>query len=339
MNTVLPVIALAFLSVVANADDIQGRKVYECRYMENAPYGVTAWSQSEMVKTGSGKESRFVPYNSEAAQKLILDATALREVTSNPELKGHETSFYMVYDAKGWYVYIHCEEPKIQTFVDEGKDISLELFFAPGLERVPYYQMIVRQLKCQVNHYDWGMPHRHYRSLKDSARTESLALDTGVATFIFIPWEVLYDRVPLAGDYWRFSVMRWGGPSVTWGGKVHDTGNFGLVHFQPPNAKQRLDIEKRMLRAGWSKFRATAKETVTYWSDQQVGDLDFFNGTLKPVIDRYTMAGESLGEPDGWDDDAIEKGQAFLADWMEFKYKVAELRTEYLMDKRFSVSE
>ena len=94
-----------------------------------------------------------------------------------------------------------------------------------------------------------------------------------------------------------------------------------------------------MLRAGWSKFRATAKETVTYWSDQQVGDLDFFNGTLKPVIDRYTMAGESLGEPDGWDDDTIEKGQAFLAEWMEFKYKVAELRTEYLMDKRFSDSE
>lgn len=44
-------------------------------------------------------------------------------------------------------------------------------------------------------------------------------------------------------------------------------------------------------------------------------------------------------EPDGWDGDTIEKGQAFLAEWMEFKYRVAELRTEYLMDKRFSDSE
>jgi len=339
MRTILPLVALVVAFGNLNADELKGRKIYECRYVENPPYGVTTWSQSEMVKTGSGKESRFVLYNSEAAQKLILDATTLRDVTSTPELKGHETSFRMVYDSKGWYVYIHCQEPKIQTFVDEGKDISLELFFAPGLERVPYYQMIVRQLAGQVHHYDWGMPHRHYRSLKDSVRTESLVLETGVATFVFIPWEILYDRVPLDGEYWRFSVMRWGGPSVTWGGKVHDTGNFGLVHFQPPNGKQRLEIEKRILRAGWSKFRATAKEATGNWSDEEVGDLDFYNGRLKPVIDRYTMAGESLGEPDGWDGDTIETGQAFLADWMEFKYKVAELRTEYLMDKRFSGSE
>ena len=58
MKATLPIILLAAAYGSVNADDIQGRKVYECRYMENAPYGVTAWSQSEMVKTGAGKEFR-----------------------------------------------------------------------------------------------------------------------------------------------------------------------------------------------------------------------------------------------------------------------------------------
>jgi len=334
MKAILPIILLAAAYGSMNADDIQGRKVYECRYMENAPYGVTAWSQSEMVKTGTGKESRFVPYNSDAARGLILDATTSRDVNSDPKLKGRDTSFYMAYDSKGWYIYIHCAEPQIQTFVDEGKDVALELFFSPGMKQVPYYQMMVRQLTNRAEHYDWGMPHRHYRSLKESARTESLALDTGFATFLFVSWEALYDRLPLDGDHWRFSLMRWG-PSMTWGGKVHDTGNFGLVHFQPPTASQRVQIEKRILRTAWFKFRAAARTAATFWSDEKVGDLDFYNGTLKPVIDRYTAQGEAMGKPDDWDADTVKKGQAIVGDWMEFPYKAAELRTEYLMNKRF----
>jgi len=337
MRTILPIILLAAANGSMKADDIQGRKVYECRYMENAPYGVTAWSQSEMVKNGVGKESRFVPYNSEAAKGLILDATTTRDVNSNPELKGRETSFYMVYDAKGWYIYIHCAEPRIQSFVDEQKDVALEMFFSPGLKNVPYYQMIVRQLKNSVTHYDWGMPHRHYRSLKDRVRSESLPLETGFATFLFVPWETLYDRLPLDGDHWRFSVMRWG-PSVTWGGKVHDTGNFGLVHFQPPTMSQRIDIKRRMLRAAWFKFQAAARKATTFWSDEELGDLNFYDGTLKPVIDRYTALGEAMGEPDSWNAETVKRGRAVLGDWMEFRYKVAELRTEYLIDKRFSDS-
>ena len=335
MKTITLMVVLVALPRSVNAAEIQGRKTYECRYMENAPYGVTAWSQSEMVKSGIGRESRFVPYNSEAAKGLILDATALREVSSDPKLKGRDTSFYMVYDSRGWYIYIHCQEPQIQTFLDEGKDVALEVFFSPGLERVPYYQMIVKQLARRVNHYDWGMPHRHYRSLKDSARIQSLPIKSGFATFLFIPWEALYDRLPLSGEHWRFSMMRWG-PSMTWGGKVHDTGHFGLIHFQPPTASQRAEIEKRILRTAWFRFRAVARRHTAFWSDEELGDLVFYNGVLKPVIDQYTALGESMGKPDGWSADTVKKGQAILGNWMEFRYKVAELRNEYLMNKRFT---
>lgn len=337
MRVALSILVLGAALGSVGAAEKPRRKVYECRYMESPPYGVAAWSQSKMVKMGIGKESRFVPYNSAAAKGLILDATVSREVKSDPKLKGRETSFYMVYDSKGWYIYIHCAEPQIQKYVDDRKDVALELFFAPGLENVPYYQMIVRQLAGKVTHYDWAMPHRYYRSLRDSVRVESRAIRTGFATFLFIPWDRLYDRLALTDENWRFSLMRWG-PSMTWGGKVHDTGNFGLVHFRAPTAKQRLEIEKRILRTAWFSFQAVARKMATFWSDEKIGDLDFYDGTLKPVIDRYTALGKKMGPPDGWDADTVRKGQKALGDWMEFTYKVAELRTEYLMNKRFKDS-
>lgn len=77
---------------------------------------------------------------------------------------------------------------------------------------------------------------------------------------------------------------------------------------------------------------------TTFWSDEKIGDPDFYNGTLKPVIDQYTSLGKKMGPPDGWDADTVRKGPEVLGDWMEFTYKVAELRTEYLMDKRFKDS-
>lgn len=323
------------LAGTLRADETAGRKVYECRYMERAPYGVTAWAQSEMVKTGTGKENRFVPYNSEAAKKLILDATTLRDASADPALEDHETSFYMAYDSKGWYIYIHCQEPEIASFVDDGKDVALELFFSPGLHAVPYYQMMVNQAKNKMAHYDWGMPHRHYRSLKDSVRSESLALDSGYATFIFIPWEELYDRLPLDGGPWRFSLMRWGS-SVTWGGKVHDTGNFGLVQFEKPDTDLQLRIRKHILRRARSNLRAEAKKAETFWGDEKVGDLDFYDKVLKPVIAKHITLGESLGKPETWNAETLDRTKASIGDWMEFGYKISELRSDYLLNRHFT---
>jgi hypothetical protein len=329
-------LAVAVSAVPAQDTGIKGKKVYECPYMAAPPRGVSAWAQSEMVKTGKGKESRFVPYNSNAAQGIWLDATASRYITEAVKAEGRETSFWMAYDENGWYTYMQCNEPDLQTFIDTGKDVSLEIFFVPGMNNAPYYQMIVRQLAKKVNYYDWGMAHRYYRSLEGRITVESLPVEGGVATFMFIPWDCLYDRLPLNGDYWRFSFMRWGGASLTWGGKVHDTGNFGLVHFQKPSPEVVAAIEKKILRAGWYSFVRTAAKETAHWSDAQVGDIAFYNAVLKPEIDAQSDFGKALGDPAKWDAAILEKAKPRLGDWMEFKYKVSELRSAYLFNKVYA---
>ena len=332
----------------AEPAEVKGKKIYECPYVENPPYGVMAWSQSERMKVPANRESRFLDYNSKEAEGLILDATTERDVTKDEKAVGRTTTFSMAYNDKGWYIYIEGEEPLIGKLLDSlvdpkspGLSEGYEIFFTPGLHDVPYYQIMTRTFKNSPPSFvDWGMTHRHYRSLENYARVESLPLENGSGTFVFIPWEALYDWIPVNGDYWRFSIIRWmpygkaGG--VTWGGKVHDTGNFGLVHFQPPTEAQRQLMEKRMLRIAWLKFQAESKQQATLWSDPKLGDLAFYEEVFKPAVDKFTAAGEALGDPDAWTPEQVAEGRKFLSDWMEFKFKTAELRSDYLVEKRFS---
>ena len=336
MDRVILTLSLVLSVCAFGADETHGRKVYECRYMKTPPAGVSGWSQSALVRSGEGRESRFVPYNSKAAQGLWLDATTTRDVSAEAVETARETAFHMVYNEEGWYTYFECREPELQDLLDRGKDVSLEIFFCPGMERVPYYQAIVRQLAGKVTFYDWAMPHRHYRSLKGRTRIESLPIDGGVATAMFVPWDVLHDRLPLNGEHWRFSVMRWGGVSMTWGGKVHDTGNFGLVKFEMPPAEVVHAIRSRMLRSAWITFSKSSHKAEELWSDEKIGDQAFYSTVLEPVIRKHRKLGESLGIAEAVTAAALEEAGPVMADWMEFAYVVSELRATYLTEKHFA---
>ena len=308
------------------------QKVYVCKYEENVPYGVMAWHQSERVQKGIGKENRFEPYDAKQAEALAADALIDRSGGNAGAVDPRETAFWQAYNEKGWSIYIESREPQVEELLNDllnprsaGNNESYEVFFAPGLERVPYYQIYVTQYQNKATFYDWGTPHGGYRSLKGQTYVESLPLKDGVGTFIFIPWHLLYEHAPLDGGEWRFTVIRWmpfsksGG--VTWGGQVHETGRFGRVVFEKPKAEQRQAIETRLRQYGWYKFKAESDQLKERWSDPHLGDPAFCNAVLVPEIDRIT--GEGMEKAD-------------LRDLMEFGYKAEALRTRYLIQKRFS---
>lgn len=329
-------------------EEIKDKKIYEVPYVTNPPFGVLAWSQSDFFKDPKHRDSRFVDYNSDSAKGLILDATVERDVTKDAAAAERATTFAMAYNEKGWYLYIEGEEPLIAKLLDTLVDPKspamgegYEIFFTPGMSGVPYYQIMTRTFKNEDPSFvDWGMASRHYRSLKTFVKVESLPLENGSGTFVFIPWESLYEWVPLNGETWRFSIIRWrpfgkaGG--VTWGGKVHETGNFGLVRFQPAPPEVKTAAERRLLRYAWFKFLAEARTQTAFWSDPKLGDLNFYDEVLKPEVETLTKAGEVLGDPDQWNAETLKQGAPLLNDWMEFKYKVSELRSAYLLNKLFA---
>ncbi len=308
------------------------QKIYTCKFEEHIPYGVSAWSQSERVRNGLGKETRFGPYDRSSAEELTNDALVDRGARVESKSAPRETAFWQAYDEKGWYIYIESKEPLIKDLLNQlidprspGHKESYELFFAPGLTQVPYYQLYIAPYPNRTTFYDWGMPHANYRTLKDDTRVESLPLADGIGTFVFIPWHTLYEQAPLDGGEWRFTLIRWmpfsksGG--MTWGGKVHETGRFGLVRFEKPTPQQRQAMEEGLLQYGRYRFHAVSDQLREYWSDAYIGDPEFCEAVLLPEIERLGAGGDKIGN---------------LKDLMEFDYKVNALRTHHLQQKRFS---
>ncbi len=338
---------LASMTEAADRDLRKGKNIFACEYVENPPYGVKEWSRSDLLKKKGFRESRFVDYNSDAAKGLILDATADRGVDKEEGTVRRETAFSMVYNAEGIFLYIEGEEPLIREVRDSLADPasparkeSMEIFFAPGLFEVPYYQILTRPYTGETEFFDWGSPHRNFRSLSPHVRIESMPLQKGFGTFVFIPWEALYERLPLEGATWRFSIIRWmpfgkaGG--VTWGGQVHDTGNFGLVEFQEPTAEQKLALQVRALHTAWFQFLADSRTAAATWKDVQTGDPSFYEERLKPEIERLTQAGEALGPTDQWGKPALDAAWELVPVWMEFDYEVQSRRADFLLQKHLT---
>jgi len=323
-------------------------KTYSCKFEQDIPIGVSAWSQSERVRKGIGKENRFGPYEKGNAAELANDALLERGGEAQEKSEPRETAFWQAYDEKGWYLYIESKEPLVKDLLNQlidsrsqGHKESYELFFAPGLKEVPYYQVYINPYRDKATYYDWAMPNPDYRSLKNGARVESLPLETGVGTFVFIPWELLYERAPLDGGEWRFTLIRWmpfsksGG--VTWGGRVHETGQFGIVRFEKPAPAQREALQRRLLQYAWFKFQALSDQLREFWSDPFIGDPQFYEKSLAPEIARLTAAGEQwAGDPAKLTPGQIKEAMPRLKDWMEFDYKTADLRRDYLRQLRFA---
>lgn len=333
------------LSVSLSAEE----NTYSCKFGENLPYGVSAWNQSERTRKGIGKEIRFGPYQKGTAADLANDALIQRGGEADQKSNTRETAFWQAYDEKGWYIYIESKEPLVKDLLNRlldprspGRQESYELFFAPGLKNIPYYQVYIKPYLNETTYYDWGIPHADYRSLKADTRVESQPLADGVGTFVFIPWHLLYERAPLDGGDWRFTVIRWmpfskaGG--VTWGGRVHETGQFGRVQFEKPTKTQREAIERRLLQYGWFKFQSISDQMREYvsWNDESIGDPEFYEKVLAPEIKRLNAIGEKWGDPEQWTPQQVEEGMAHLKEFMEFNYKVSALRAQYLEQKLFS---
>ena len=80
---------------------------------------------------------------------------------------------------------------------EDGSAGSLEMYFSPGAKGETYFQWIIRLPMGTFNVYDWNSPHRQFRSLRDHLKTETLSRNGNCDTYIFIPWEVLYEKLPL----------------------------------------------------------------------------------------------------------------------------------------------
>ncbi|MCM8768320.1 MAG: hypothetical protein NC911_01340 [Candidatus Omnitrophica bacterium] len=323
-------------------------KEYLCRFVPQAPVGVGGWVQSELVKDKKNREARFYNYDIKSAALLLAtDVSAQRPFPEEPtKEKRGETAFYMCYDRQGWHIYVQSDEPRIeQITLENGRGASsLEMFFMPGENKEYYYQWIIKLATGEVNVYNYHSPHRYFHPLENTPgnfQTQTAVIPTGWGTTIFIPWECFYDCLPfLSGNEttWRFSMQRWDpAGNITWGGRVHETGRWGLIRWEIPPEQEKQNILRYLIRKAWYKYQASRDAAVDYWSCSERGDKEFYQHYLQPEITRLDLSGQQLTEIDTWPGEKLESFlKEIVPKWMEFTYQIEGLRKEYLSKKHFS---
>ncbi len=338
MNKILQVLFICMLISITSgcihnagikkAAGVKGKNSYLCTFMPAAPCSATDWAHSDLLSDKRLKESRFSDYNG----KKDIDLA-------------RETSFYMTYNTKGWYIYIHSKEPNMKQIETNGlSGGALELFFMPGLQGVAYYQFIIKLSTGEITFYEWDTPNRHYRPLKGMMKSETIALKDGWGTFIFIPWDCLYDKLPLNKERWRFSLMRWmpnlkpRSPSVTWGGHVHETGMWGIINWGALNASERMAFKKSIIAKAWRKYQNSSRQLARKWEDKNYGDPEFYDSFVKTLIKQYNKSLKTVEKLGSLNNVELEKLYNKVPQWMEFERDIDEQRSTYLQNKLFPQS-
>lgn len=173
-------------------------------------------------------------------------------------------------------------------------------------------------------------PHRGFRPLADYLKYEVARVPQGFGVYVSIPWEALYDQLPGDGEEWVLGVIinsRSG--AFTWGsGQVHDLATFGRLVFDNFGA-QLAEIRRRLVVKAWGRFRARAACHETQWRDEFHGDPEFARRVLAPEIARLKETGQPI--PGALNAGTVSRlFEEAVPDWMEFDYRVAELRTDWL---------
>ena len=327
-------VAREFLRLGAALRRTPPKNTYRCRFRADVPLGAAGWALSKLIDDPAYREARFGPYDKAHAERLVTDVSGDRGVQKGGGAdKNRGTAFAMVYDARGWHIFVVSQEPDIEGIRNRGARAgALEMAFSPGSDGACYYQWIADLAGNTVSLYDWDSPHRHFRSLKGKLRCETVALGGAFGTYIFIPWEALYDKLPLAGGRWPFSVIRWKtGGGVTWGGKVHEIGRWGLVAWDKPTDPQKRAIQLGIVQKAWGAYGKSRSALTRRWQDPEVGDPAFYREAVEPMIRRLDEQGKALKDPEKLSAaDVTRLFDRAVPHWMEFGYDVSEARSEYL---------
>jgi tetratricopeptide (TPR) repeat protein len=304
--------------------------VYECKFMDKAPFGVLGWANSDLVKDASRREARFEKYNQKAADLLINDVNVTRSIGEAGAKSESNIGFFMAADLRGWHIYVQCRDDQVESVVAGlvGGD-ALEVYFAPGKGEY-YHQICLKVPDGKPEFVPWMSPHRNYRKLDGYFVSEVAPAGEGFGIYMMIPWEAVYDKLPREGTLWPFGIVDFGrGGGFTWGGgQVHELNAFGKVRFSGV-ARFLPAIHRAIVMKAFANYKKSSAAARRFWNDEVKGDRAFFETVLRPELNKLDEAGK-LVAPEMSQQDVERLFVRAVPDWMELEYLISERRAQYL---------
>lgn len=218
----------------------------------------------------------FRPYGS-GGDVFATDPIIQRDALNGKETEKNVCALRVMCDTEGFTMLIYSSGPNLENLVADGKNIPSgfsECYFVPGDEETAdveaYYQFLIsatdhnhyrdvpdRKVRC----FPWFVEDRQFRNIVNYISADFRRTPNGVVSKVFIPWECLFDRLPLTDkkdNLWRMNVICGG---LTWGGKVHQMSRAGYVRWPDFTPEQRTALRKNTLLKGWAMFHRDSKMT------------------------------------------------------------------------------
>ena len=256
----------------------------------------------------------FRPYG--RTSDLVSDPAIIRGVAEGGEVKASATALRVACDANGWGYLVFCAEPKADEKIAAGEEAplpNLEMYFlekdTDNQDPAVYWQFYTGNGKLEQ--YDWMSEGRDWRMLKPFVRHEIRRARDGYVFRLDVPWESMWDRLPIFSDrndnFWRIQVMRWSGGGLTWGGEVHEPARGGYMRWPAFTDAQKLAIMQTVLDKAWRSFKGWDAEA------------------------RYSVMGSN--KPSGWDMTAVVRTEPYAID--QVKAEGSRTYVNYAEDPAF----
>ena len=221
---------------------------------------------------------------------------------------------------------------------------SYEGYIAPG-DNQPYICTLFdiapnAQLHLYNTSYETTGHRRITDETTDRFKSETVFTDNSTISYFMLSWEAYATLIPENGTEWEFENFLWGrAGSAAWNGSesIHGRSTWGRLVFDLP-ARGRIAILKHVIFKTLSQYNAEKRTTgaaegvIDHWKDGAVGDLDFYNEVVTPLVEKLDGY-IPLVKVDMSDADVIKVAEEALPAWRDIRFTIQRLRAEYLAEK------
>ena len=312
-------------------------KEYVCEYLPNAPKTADGWARSRYYTDWNRMATAFVPYGNDLNVSKDIDVKRHLKDAKQPELDpAFRTGVHLAYDDEGFHVYARCDDPEMKDIVlGKRKAGLLEYFLKPGQE-FPYHSWHLKLPGTEDPYIvNWATPGKGYRMTYDFFEKDIVTTSEAVVAHTYVFWMMFYDKLFVDGNVWTFDMKRFDkGVRATLGGRVHEHARAMKLKFN--FTRPRLIALKRnicvMAFNRYHNMRQDEGGDILAWKDKVLGDPEFYQTELEPLLAELDEAGVRLTAP-AKDREIGGFFAKYAPLWAEIAYVVADKRKEYLKKK------
>ena len=307
-------------------------------FMEDVPKTADSWARSEFYDRWDLMETRFVPYGDGYDMNDRTDQTRHLKDAEKPQVDPtYRTGVHIVCERTGLHIFMRCDDPDIEEVVlGERRGDGLELLLRPG-EDAAYHSWYFHAAPVSTEDpwvVNWATPTKHYRLTDDFVEKDAAATADGHVAHTFIPWLAMYDKLPVAGNVWKFGMQRWGKAPCTLSGLVHELERALRLEFGFKPGEL-TDIKRTVAMLAFNEYRKTRQDKGAFiqtWNDKLLGDPEFYESEVKDLVAELDAAGEKLMSP-ALDPEIAGIYDRYVPLWAEIEYVIADRRSAYLKER------